>query len=62
MRARTKRLDLVNWAVNLNKRIRHLFEHTDKDIVSAVSSQNMQIAPYNPVYTADSIMHGALAA
>ena len=55
---RDRRLELVNLSVNIDKRIKHLFERTDKDIVSTVSSKNMQIAPYSPVYTADAIMEG----
>ena len=46
-----KRLDLMNLTVNIDKRIRNLFERIEKDILSAVCSQNMQIAPYSPIFT-----------
>ena len=48
---RTKsRLDIMNLAVNLDKRIRNLFELAEREVLAAVCSQNMQIAPYSPVY------------
>jgi hypothetical protein len=42
----------MNLTVNIDKRIRNLFERIEKDILSAVCSQNMQIAPYSPIFTA----------
>jgi hypothetical protein len=44
------RLDIMNLTVNIDKRIRSLFERTEHEILSAVCSQNMQISPYSPVY------------
>jgi hypothetical protein len=45
-----RRLVIMNLAVNLDKRIRNLFELAEKEVLAAVCSQNMQIAPYTPVY------------
>jgi hypothetical protein len=44
------RLGIMNLAVNLDKRIRNLFELAEREVLAAVCSQNMQIAPYTPVY------------
>lgn len=46
------RLEIMNLTVNIDKRIRNLFERIEKDILSTVCSQNMQIAPYTAVYVA----------
>ena len=42
----------MNLTVNIDKRIRNLFERIEKDILSTVCSQNVQISPYTPVYKA----------
>jgi hypothetical protein len=47
-----RRLTIMNLAVNLDKRIRNLYELAEKEVLAAVCSQNMQIAPYTPVYWA----------
>jgi hypothetical protein len=44
------RLEIMNLTVNIDKRIRNLFERIEKDILSTVCSQNMQISPYSPVH------------
>ena len=42
------RLEIMNLTVNIEKRLQNLYERTEKDILSTVWSQNMQIAPYVP--------------
>lgn len=49
---REARPELLRLAENLQRRIEHLFEMTEKDILTRVHSQSLQIAPYSPVYTA----------
>jgi hypothetical protein len=45
------RLKIINIATAVTKRIHNLFNLIEKDILSTVHKQNMQIAPYSAVYT-----------
>lgn len=51
--AEARRLKLINITDSIEKRILNLFSLLEKDILSAVHSDNMQISPYSPVY----VMH-----
>jgi hypothetical protein len=48
-----RRPRIINLAVNIDKRIQNLFHLVEKDILTSVCSQNMQIAAYTPVHVAN---------
>lgn len=49
-RAEGRRLKLINITDSIDKRIINLFNLIEKDILSAVHSDNMQISPYTTVH------------
>lgn len=48
--AEARRLKLINITDSIGKRILNLFNLIEKDILSMVHSDNMQISPYCPVH------------
>lgn len=48
--AEGRRLKLINITDSIDKRVVNLFNLIEKDVLSAVHSDNMQISPYTTVH------------